>query len=109
MSKTQSVPRVNRKQESRAHRDRQLRRAIRIGAIVVAVLIVGFIFMQRMSVDMFPDVNFPYISVTTVYPGAGPQELETLVTKLLEEQISSISGLKNVTSINQDGVSVVIG
>jgi HAE1 family hydrophobic/amphiphilic exporter-1 len=86
-----------------------IRRPTFITAIIVTMLIVGFICMQRMSVDMFPDVNFPYVAVTTVYPGAGPQELETLVSRKLEEQISSIGGLKNVTSISQDGFSIVFG
>lgn len=86
-----------------------IRRPTFISAIIITILIVGFICMQRMSVDMFPNVNFPYVAVTTVYPGAGPKELETLVSRKLEEQISSISGLKNVTSISQDGYSIVFG
>lgn len=86
-----------------------IRRPTFITAIIVAMLVVGFIMMQRMPVDMFPDVNFPFISVTTVYPGAGPKEIETLVTKKIETQISSIAGLKNVTSISQDGFSLVFG
>jgi HAE1 family hydrophobic/amphiphilic exporter-1 len=80
-----------------------------ISAVIVVMLIVGVIFMNRMKVDMFPDVNFPFISVTVQYPGAGPKEMETLVSKILEEQFSSISGLKNVTSISQDGISIVFG
>ena len=86
-----------------------IKRPTFISAIVVIMLVVGFIFMNRMSVDMFPDVNFPYVMVNTVYPGAGPKEMETLVSKVLEEQISSISGLKNVTSVSHDGVSMVFG
>jgi HAE1 family hydrophobic/amphiphilic exporter-1 len=86
-----------------------IKRPTFITAIIVVILIVGTIFMQRLPVDMFPDVNFPFVGVTTVYPGAGPREMETLVSKLIEEQISSISGLKNVTSISQDGLSIVYG
>jgi hydrophobic/amphiphilic exporter-1 (mainly G- bacteria), HAE1 family len=86
-----------------------IKRPTFLTAFILSMLIVGFIFMSRMNVDMFPDVTFPYIMVTTVYSGAGPQEMETLVSKILEEQISSISGLKNVTSISQDGVSMVFG
>lgn len=86
-----------------------IKRPTFITAIIVVMLIVGFIFMNRISVDMFPDVNLPFLSVTTIYPGAGPKEVETLITKVLEEQISSIAGLKNVTSTSQDGVSMVWG
>ncbi|MHB9156058.1 MAG: efflux RND transporter permease subunit [Endomicrobiales bacterium] len=86
-----------------------IKRPTFITAIIAVMVIVGTIFMQRLPVDMFPDVNFPFVAVTTVYPGAGPREMETLVSKILEEQISSISGLKNVYSINQDGFSMVWG
>lgn len=86
-----------------------IKRPTFVSAIIIAILIVGGIFYVRMPVDMFPDVNFPFIMVTTVYPGAGPKEMETLVSRILEEQISSISGLKNVTSTSQDGVSLVFG
>lgn len=86
-----------------------IKRPTFITAILVIMLLVGLLTMSRMSVDMFPDVNFPYISVTTVYPGAGPKEVETLISKVLEEQIASISGLKNVTSVSLDGVSMVWG
>ncbi len=86
-----------------------IKRPTFVTAILVIMLLVGFLFMNRMSVDMFPDVNFPFITVTTIYPGAGPKEVETLISKVLEEQIASIAGLKNVTSISQDGVSTVWG
>ena len=86
-----------------------IKRPTLITAIIVIMLVVGGIFYARMPVNMFPDVNFPYIIVTTVYPGAGPEEVETLISKKLEEQVGSISGLKNVSSISQDGVSMVIG
>ncbi|NTV52649.1 MAG: efflux RND transporter permease subunit [Candidatus Firestonebacteria bacterium] len=86
-----------------------IKRPTFITAVLVIMLLVGLLFMSRMSVDMFPDVNFPFITVTTIYPGAGPKEVETLISKVLEEQIASISGLKNVTSVSQDGVSSVWG
>jgi hydrophobic/amphiphilic exporter-1 (mainly G- bacteria), HAE1 family len=86
-----------------------IKRPTFISAVLVIMLLVGLLFMSRMSVDMFPDVNFPFITVTTIYPGAGPKEVETLISKVLEEQIASISGLKNVTSVSQDGVSSVWG
>jgi HAE1 family hydrophobic/amphiphilic exporter-1 len=86
-----------------------IKRPTFITAVVAVMIIVGFIMMNRMSVDLFPDVNFPFVSVTTVYPGAGPREVETLISKKLEDQISSIAGLKNVSSTSQDGVSTVWG
>ncbi|OGF45488.1 MAG: hypothetical protein A2452_10970 [Candidatus Firestonebacteria bacterium RIFOXYC2_FULL_39_67] len=85
-----------------------IKRPSLIMSLVVLMLVIGYICMNRMNVEMFPDMTFPMVSVTTIYSGAGPNELETQVSKVLEEQISTISGLKNVTSTNQDGVSVVL-
>ncbi|ASV09587.1 hypothetical protein B2G50_14905 [Leptospira interrogans serovar Canicola] len=58
------------------------------------MLLTGWVAMGRMGVDLFPDVNIPVVSVATIYPGAGPEEIEELISKPLEEELSSISGLK---------------
>jgi HAE1 family hydrophobic/amphiphilic exporter-1 len=64
--------------------------------------------MQKMGVDLFPDVTFPVVTVTTNYPGAGPTEIETLISKPLEDEISTLSGIKRLTSMNSEGFSQVI-
>jgi HAE1 family hydrophobic/amphiphilic exporter-1 len=84
-----------------------VRRPIFIAAIVILLLALGMIALKRLPIDLFPDVNFPTIIVQTVYPGAGPQEVETEVSKVLEDELSSISGVKKVSSQNREGVSVI--
>jgi HAE1 family hydrophobic/amphiphilic exporter-1 len=74
----------------------------------VALLTVGVLTLQKMPLELFPDVTFPIVTVTTVYPGAGPDEVETLVSKPIEEQLSTIGGTKVIRSINREGISVVI-
>ncbi|PJZ27501.1 multidrug transporter AcrB [Leptospira hartskeerlii] len=86
-----------------------IKRPIFITSIVILMLITGIFSLSKMGVDLFPDVNIPVVSVTTIYPGAGPEEIEELISKPLEEELSSISGLKKITSRNQEGVSVVFG
>lgn len=88
--------------------DMSIKRPIFISCIVVVMLAVGYLSMQKLGVDLFPDVTFPIVVVTTPYPGAGPSEIETLVSKPLEDEVSTISGLKRLRSINQEGVSTVI-
>lgn len=78
-----------------------------IGSIIIAMIIMGALCMSRMDVEMFPDVTMPFVLVTVQYPGAGPQEIETLVAKPIEEQLSSISGMKNIYSTSQDGIALV--
>lgn len=83
-------------------------RPIFITCIVLLVIILGYISLTGLPVDLFPNVTFPVVTVTTPYPGAGPKEIETLVSKIYEEEFSTISGMKSIRSINQEGVSIVV-
>jgi HAE1 family hydrophobic/amphiphilic exporter-1 len=60
-----------------------------------------------MPVDLYPDIDIPYAVITTVYPGAGPEEIETLVSKPIEDAVISTNGLKNLISYSQEGISNV--
>jgi HAE1 family hydrophobic/amphiphilic exporter-1 len=84
-----------------------IKRPIFVTCIVLVMLVVGWASFKTLSVDLFPDVNFPTITVTTRYTGAGPAEIETLITKPMEDEISTISGLKRLTSKSLEGVSQV--
>lgn len=76
--------------------------------VVLAFVVLGFFSWQRLVIDLFPDIDFPYVIVTTIYPGAGPSEVETQITKKIEDEVSTISDLKNLESISQENVSIVI-
>ena len=86
-----------------------IKRPTFITAILAVVLIIGVMSYRSMSVRMFPDVEFPYVLVMTQYPGAGPDEIEQLVSRPLEDALSGISGLKHINSVSQDNFSVVYG
>lgn len=88
--------------------DLSIRRPVFITCIVTLMLAVGLLAMKRLGVDLFPEVNFPVIFVANSYSGAGPSEMETLITKPVEDEVSTLSGLKRVSSISQEGSSVVI-
>ncbi len=85
-----------------------IRRPVFITCIVIAMLVIGALSLRRLGVDMFPNITFPVVTVYTTYPGAGPKEIETLVSKVIEEQVSSSPGIKYVRSISREGLSVVI-
>jgi HAE1 family hydrophobic/amphiphilic exporter-1 len=68
--------------------DISIKRPIFITSVVILSLIAGLMSMSKLSVDLFPDVTFPVVFVATPYPGAGPSEIETLVSKPLEDEIS---------------------
>lgn len=85
-----------------------VRHPIFIMSITILLLTLGFISLKGLPIDLYPDVSLPTVVVHTVYPGAGPQEIETEVTKVIEDEVSTISGVQKVSSQNMEGVSVVI-
>jgi HAE1 family hydrophobic/amphiphilic exporter-1 len=78
-------------------------RPVTITMVVVAILVLGFTSLGKLPVDLYPKMDIPWVTVVAVYPGTSPQEIETLVTKPLEDAVSTISGVKNVTSTSQEG------
>lgn len=75
--------------------------------IFVAVIILGVFAYSRLPIDQFPEMDPPYVMVMTAYPGANASEIETNVTKLLENNLNSVDGLKELTSQSEDNMSVV--
>ena len=75
--------------------------------IFVAVIILGVFSLSRLPIDQFPKMDPPYISVMTTYAGANANEIETNVTRLLENSLNSVDGLKELTSNSKDNISLV--
>ena len=85
-----------------------IKRPVFITCIVTVILVVGWLSMGKLPVDLFPNVTFPVVNVTTIYPGAGPEEVETLVSKIYEEELSNLPGIKKLSTINLENVSIVL-
>ncbi|MCU0365500.1 MAG: efflux RND transporter permease subunit, partial [Ignavibacteriaceae bacterium] len=75
---------------------------------IVIFLIFGLIAYFRLNLNLQPDVEIPYVTVQTIYPGAGPKEIETLITKRIEDAVSTISQIERIESYSLDGVSIII-
>jgi HAE1 family hydrophobic/amphiphilic exporter-1 len=88
--------------------DIAINRPIFITCVVLVMLVVGAFCFKALPLDQYPDMTFPMVSIVTNYPGAGPAEIETLVTKPIEEEVSSVSGMKRLTSNSMEGVSQVM-
>ncbi len=84
-----------------------IKRPVFITCLFVLIIIVGLVAMKTLSVDLFPNINFPIVVVQTPYFGAGPSEIETLISKPIEDELASISGLKTLSSVSQEGLSIV--
>jgi HAE1 family hydrophobic/amphiphilic exporter-1 len=76
--------------------------------VMLALVVMGALSLSRMSIDEFPDVNFPVVVVQTEYPGASPESVESDVSRKLEEGINSVAGLKDLSSRSYQGLSVII-
>lgn len=85
-----------------------IKRPIFISCVVGLTLILGLFSMKKMPVDLFPDVTFPVVFIQTIYPGASPLDMEKLVSKPIEDELGSLSGLNRITSQNAESVSAVI-
>src|SRR4030042_1176558 len=88
--------------------DVSIRRPIFIIMFVLALIVLGGQSRSRMPAELNPNIDFPYVTVLTTYAGAGPNEIETLVSEPIEKAVTSIGNLRNVTSSSQDGVSSVV-
>jgi HAE1 family hydrophobic/amphiphilic exporter-1 len=84
-----------------------IKRPIFVTCLVILVLLVGLLSFSSIGLDLFPDVEFPVVMVSVPYRGAGPAEIETLVVKPLEDQLSTISGTKRILSTCNDGFGMV--
>ncbi len=88
--------------------DLSIKRPTFISCIIFLMLAVGMLSITKLGVDLFPEVNFPIVFVSTGYPGAGPSEIETLVSKPIEDELSTLQGVKRLSSISLEGTSQVI-
>lgn len=75
---------------------------------VILVVILGFISFTGMKTDLLPSMNLPYAVVVTTYPGATPEEVETVVTKPVEQSMATVSNIKTVSSQSSENMSMVI-
>ena len=76
--------------------------------VFVAVMIIGLYSFIQLPVDQFPEMDPPYVMVMTTYPGASASEIETNVSKIMENSLTSVDNLKHINSTSKDNVSLVV-
>lgn len=84
-----------------------VKRPITTLVIFVAVLVMGVFSLRNMPIDLYPEIDPPFISVFTIYPGASAADIETNVTRPLEDNLSIVTNLKNMTSQSRDDISSI--
>lgn len=87
--------------------DFSIRRPVFAVMVISALASLGWISLGRVGVDLFPDVEFPYVFVSTVLKGASPETMEIEVTDIIEENVNTISGVKSLRSESSEDISQV--
>jgi len=84
-----------------------VKRPVLTTMFILMFVVVGYNSYTRLSRDLMPNIEFPFVLVQTVYPGAGPKEVESQVTKLIEDEIFSISNIEEMQSWSREGFSLI--
>ncbi len=85
-----------------------IKRPVFVTCLLLLIIVLGIFSFKKLPVDLFPDITFPIVTVSTPYLGAGPKEVETLLSKPLEEELGTIAGVKTIRSVNREGLSLVV-
>lgn len=85
-----------------------IKRPVFISCVVILMIVIGIISYKKMPVDQFPDVTFPIVFAEIQYPGASPLDVERQVSKIIEDEVSSLPGLDTISSYNYDSLAQII-
>jgi HAE1 family hydrophobic/amphiphilic exporter-1 len=87
--------------------DLSIKRPVLATMMIMALVVLGLFSYRRLSIDAFPEVEFPFLVIQTRYPGASPESVEREVTKKIEEAVNPVQGVKQVNSTSTEGFSMI--
>lgn len=85
-----------------------IKRPVFATVMMLTLLVLGMFSYKKLSTDLYPSVEFPVLTITTVYEGAPPETIEREVTRKIEEAINPVQGVKHISSNSQEGVSFIV-
>jgi HAE1 family hydrophobic/amphiphilic exporter-1 len=88
--------------------DVSIKQPVFITMIIIALVVIGGLSYTRLGVDLMPDITLPIVAVTVANPGVGPEEMESQVSKPIEDVLSTLNGLDKLYSTSAEGVSVIV-
>jgi HAE1 family hydrophobic/amphiphilic exporter-1 len=83
-------------------------RPVFISMVTLMLVVLGVLALTRLPVDLYPDITYPVLAVRTSYDGAGPEEIESLISVPIEDVLSTVADVKTIRSISREGNSFVI-
>ncbi len=75
---------------------------------LLVFIIFGYLGFRSLNMNQVPEVNIPFVTISTIYPGAGPKEIETQISKRIEDVVATVSQIKRIESYSLDGISIVM-
>ncbi len=75
--------------------------------LILFLVVAGIVSYTSIPRELFPDVEIPFIIVTTVYPGVSPEDIETLITREIEQELKNVKDVKEITSSSSEGISFI--
>ena len=88
--------------------DISIKRVILVSMVYILIVGFGIYSLTQLKIDLYPDMDLPIVAVITTYQGAGPEDMENLVSRLIEEAVVATENVKNVTSSSSEGSSIVM-
>ena len=85
-----------------------IRRPVAAVMLIASLVVFGVVSYPRVGVDLFPNIDFPFATVTVIYPGADPETMESEVAEPIEEELNTLGGIEKLRSVNLEGVTQVI-
>ncbi len=85
-----------------------INRPIMVTMGILVLMIFGYLAYTTLNLNRTPEVDIPFVTVQTIYPGAGPKEIETQISKKIEDAVATVSEIKRIESYSLDGVSIVL-
>ncbi|MCX7959171.1 MAG: efflux RND transporter permease subunit, partial [Deltaproteobacteria bacterium] len=85
-----------------------IRRPVLATMLTVLLIVLGSFSYMRLGVDLMPKIEFPIVTITTVWKGASPEEVEAQITKPIEEAVNTAQGIDELRSSSMEGVSRVV-
>ena len=85
-----------------------IRRPVTVSMFVVAITLFGLVSVDRLALNLLPDISYPSLTIQTEFEDAAPEEIESLVTRLIEETVGVVPGLRRLSSVSRSGQSEVV-
>ncbi|MFH1562653.1 MAG: efflux RND transporter permease subunit [Nitrospirota bacterium] len=84
-----------------------VKRPVSMLMVMLIIIIIGIVAFSKLTIDLMPDIDYPVTTIITNYEGVAPEEIEELLTKPIEDAVSTVSDVKKISSTSQEGVSLV--